>query len=113
LVFQTVTGFKVVLNGEISVPLLPSSPNIPWWDFEDRAIAVAEKLKGWLFHQFDLFGIWIQEQCIHFLDIAIPFAACVGIIWWMCPFLPRSDKAPKLTGLSLIVYMFYVLYRGG
>lgn len=94
-------------------PLISTQKHIPWWDLKGHTIEAADALKEWIITQSHMFGLWVHDVCIQFLDVAIPTVACIGIIWWMCPFFPRSDKAPKLTGTALIVYMFYTLAKGG
>jgi hypothetical protein len=77
----------------------------PWWDvagnLEDDAREALAHLASSLGHAL-----------LDGLGVILPTLAMVGILWWMCPFLPKAEKAPKLTGTSLLVYMFYVMIKG-
>lgn len=58
--------------------------------------------------------LW-QTACDAFitgLDILFPTLALIGIILYMVPFFPYSEKGPKITGTSLLLYMFYILIKG-
>jgi hypothetical protein len=74
---------------------------IPWWD-------VPGHIKQG-FHLI-LHDMWVSF--CNSLNVVLPTLCCIGVLWWMVPFAPKSDKAPKLIGTSALVYMFYVLIRG-
>lgn len=81
----------------------------PWYDISGRIEDdFVSWLHGTLFH--------IKEDLIHSLfdglNVILPTAAMIGVLWWLCPFFPKSDKAPKLTGAAMIIYMFTMLVKG-
>lgn len=78
----------------------------PWWNFYDN-------IREGIVDGVTSLGMHVWNGFIDGIGILLPSLACVGILWWICSFIPWSDKAPKLTGTSLLLYMFYVLIRGG
>jgi hypothetical protein len=77
----------------------------PWYDVPDK---IAEAIR----HGLMTLAHHTVIGLFHSLDVVLPTLCCIGIIWWMIPFFPKADVAPKLVGTSALVYMFYVLIRG-
>lgn len=111
----TLNGLSVKLSPPPAAPpAVPVSvaPDVPWWDLPGQARAACEEVLSWIREQLADFGTWLADAFVNSLDVGLPLLAGIGIIWWMCPFFPRSDNGAKLTGLSLICYMFFCLLRG-
>lgn len=110
------SGGPIIKIGGIVTPpydvsSIPTKPDPAWWDLPGQAEAAVEAVKFKLTTYWFDFWSWTIDGLFTFLDVALPTLAGIGILWWMFPFLPNSDKGAKLTGASLIIYMFYVLLR--
>lgn len=79
--------------------------SVPWWDMQGH-------MHEYIMNGLHQFGHDLLIGLFHSLDVVLPTLACIGIIMWMVPYLPWSDKAPKIIGMSALTYMFYVLIRG-
>jgi hypothetical protein len=77
----------------------------PWWDVADNVKDAIKHAVAGLFHD-------MMVAVADALGVILPTLCCVGIVWWMVPFFPKSDWGPKLVGTCGLLYMFYVLIRG-
>ena len=107
---------QIYENGKLidPTPYLQAHPiteKVPWWDVTGQLKDSIELTKYELHQQIIDFGNRATDLILNTLDIIFPTVMCVGVLWWMFPFFPKSDKAPKLVGTAVILYMFYILAR--
>lgn len=104
---------QLMQNGVAIDPSKYVFKEIPWYDLEGHMTRAWDSFQWQLSAQAtdiaQSFWHWLGD----FIGIALPTLAAVGILWWMVPFLPKSDTwAPKIVGSSLLLFMFYTLIRG-
>lgn len=109
---------QVMQNGHVINPdlyirqlTLVNNSEVPWWDVQGHVQAAVIWLEHWTSLKLYEFFDWAWHGIFSVLDAALPTLACIGILWYMVPFLPKHEKGAKVTGASLVGYLFYILIR--
>lgn len=99
---------QIMQDGIPIDPMHYNFKDLPWYDLTGRMAQGFEV-------SFELFKskmIHFGYFCIDSLEVLLPTMALVGVLWWMVPFFPKSDTwSLKLTGSSLLIFLFYELIR--
>ena len=95
-----------VMRGELPIdPLRYLGDNAaPWWDINAHSLAAVDGIKDW-------WESGLLYAAMHTVELVLPTLALFGILWWMTPFAPHHERGLKLTGFSLVLYLFYSLFR--
>lgn len=108
----TTKGLPVILSTPTTNPIPPKKPDPSWRDLPGQVEVAREETVAWLKQSLIDLSSWVWDGILQSLDILLPTAAAIGVLWWMCPFLPKPERGAKLTGLSLLLLMFYAMARG-
>lgn len=111
----------IKINGVLQQPQVVAHVSAttapPWYDISGQIDYAMDHLSNSFQNHF---GDWMSAHVwhpmlaglCHFASVALPTLALAGVIWWMCSFLPWSDKGPKLIGTSLFLYTLFVMFGG-
>lgn len=94
-----------IMRGELAIdPLRYLGDNAaPWWDINAHSLAALDGVKDW-------WESGLLYAATHTVALVLPSLALIGILWWIIPFAPKQQRGLKLSGFSLLLYLFYRLW---